>query len=200
MENRYVNRAKITESKFRELVKLFTLDLTATEVAKMSDLNRNTVNRYINEIRRRLAEYCEITSPVAQGSCCSAKVPKNNLRYLGILEKDATICVRPLPNIKEDALNTASCPIDTTPDLIVDLKEDRRVWRKSRRQLRAEHRSKLNYIDGFLSFSNKRMEKFKGIHNQTYFLHIKESEFRYNNEEDKLYQLILKIVRNKPLF
>ena len=66
--------------------------------------------------------------------------------------------------------------------------------------MQKKERSKLSRIDGFLGYTQSRMEKFKGIHNQTYFLHLKESEFRYNNDKDKLYKLILKIIRKNPLF
>jgi len=45
MKNKYVNRSKISEAKFRQVVKLFALDLTATQTAELTGLNRNTVNR-----------------------------------------------------------------------------------------------------------------------------------------------------------
>ena len=201
MDNKYVNRSKISESKFRELVKLFALDLTATQMAKLSGLNRNTVNRYVNEIRKRLAEYCEITSPVVQGACCSMEVHRDEFRYLGIVEKDGTICVRPLTNKDGEGSDfELKCQANTVLDLIIDLENDNYLWREDRSRLQKNERSKLSRIDGFLGYAKTRMEKFKGIHNQTYFLHLKESEFRYNNEKDKLYHLILKIVRNNPLF
>lgn len=199
MNNKYVNRAKISEAKFRELVRLFALDLTATQMAELTGLNRNTVNRYVNEIRKKLATYCEITSPVTYKPCCSMEVPKDELRYLGILEKNGTICVRPMLKL-DNAERTFNCTGNAEPDLIVDLTKDRHIWKKSRKQMKQKRRSKLSRIDGFLGYTKSRMEKFKGIHNQTYFLHLKESEFRYNNDKDKLYHLILKIVRNDPLF
>ena len=61
--NRYASRSKITEAKFRQLVKLFALDLDASQIAQISNLNRNTVNRYLAEIRKRIAEYCQSLSP-----------------------------------------------------------------------------------------------------------------------------------------
>ncbi len=63
MKNKYANRSKISEAKFRELVRLFSLNLDATQIAELSGLNRNTINRFLKAIRIRMAEYCEKESP-----------------------------------------------------------------------------------------------------------------------------------------
>jgi transposase-like protein len=64
MRNKYVRRSHISEKKFRQLVKLFSLDLDAIQISELSHLNRNTVNRYLKIIRTRIAELCEIESPL----------------------------------------------------------------------------------------------------------------------------------------
>ena len=56
-KNKYAINAKITEAKIRQIVKLFVVDLDASQIAKITSLNRNTVNRYIKAIRERIA--CE---------------------------------------------------------------------------------------------------------------------------------------------
>ena len=63
MKNRYAIHARISERQFRQIVRLFALDLDATQIAALSGLNRNTVNRYLRGIRERIAEYCESQSP-----------------------------------------------------------------------------------------------------------------------------------------
>jgi len=63
MKNRYAIRARISEHQFRQIVRLFALDLDATQIAALSGLNRNTINRYLRGIRERIAEYCESQSP-----------------------------------------------------------------------------------------------------------------------------------------
>lgn len=60
--------------------------------------------------------------------------------------------------------------------------------------------AKLNRIKSFWGGSKSRLLKFKGLHNSTLILHIKECEFRYNNREKNLYDLLLRIFRNDPLF
>jgi transposase-like protein len=63
--NKYLHRSRISEKKFRQLLKLFSLDLSAVQISELTHLNRNTVNRYLQLLRVRIAEYCEIQSPIS---------------------------------------------------------------------------------------------------------------------------------------
>ncbi len=58
-------RAQISRSKFRQILRLFALDLTASQIAVLSNLNRNTVNRYLKLTRSLIADFCEQKSPFA---------------------------------------------------------------------------------------------------------------------------------------
>ena len=63
-KNKYSYRSKISEAKIRQIVRLFAVDLDASQIAAVSGLNRNTVNRYLSAFRERIARYCEAESPV----------------------------------------------------------------------------------------------------------------------------------------
>ena len=65
MKNKYAYRSRISEAKIRQIVKLFTVDLNASQIAEVVGLNRNTINRYLAAIRERIARYCEAESPVS---------------------------------------------------------------------------------------------------------------------------------------
>jgi len=56
-------RARISKVKFRQILRSFALDLTATQIAALTNLNRNTVNRYLTLIRQSIAGFCEHESP-----------------------------------------------------------------------------------------------------------------------------------------
>ena len=193
MGNKYVNRSRISEAKFRELVKLFVLDLTATQMAELSGLNRNTVNRYLRGIRQRIADYCEASFPFPLGSGFT-ETEELTQKCVGILEREGRICTVLFERkAAMDNINSNG-PLALHIDLIIDVEESERIWSPQ------NNKSKKKSVDGFWGYLKTRLEKFKGIHSQTYFLHLKESEFRFNKDKDELYQLILKIVRNKPLF
>ena len=49
--------------KFRQILKYFSLDIEATKIAQLTGLNRNTVNKYLLLIRKRMTEECELESP-----------------------------------------------------------------------------------------------------------------------------------------
>ena len=63
MKNKYIKRSKISEVKFREIVRYFSLDIDAQTVAILTGLNRNSINRYFHLIRNRIAEFYEQRSP-----------------------------------------------------------------------------------------------------------------------------------------
>ncbi|GAA4394126.1 hypothetical protein GCM10023186_46340 [Hymenobacter koreensis] len=58
--NRYYNRAKISEAKFRYVLRLFSLDLTASDAARLSGLSVRTVNALYLRLRRRLQSWCPV--------------------------------------------------------------------------------------------------------------------------------------------
>ena len=64
LKNKYAKRAKISEAKFRLLIRYFVHDIEANTIASLTHLNRNTINRYLTLIRKRIAEFCEQQSPV----------------------------------------------------------------------------------------------------------------------------------------
>ncbi len=65
MKNKYVYRSRISEKKFREIVKLFSLDLEAYKTANITGLSRNTINKYYKAFRERISQICEQNSPLS---------------------------------------------------------------------------------------------------------------------------------------
>ena len=63
LKNRYIRSSKLSETKFRTLVKLFAADLTAVQIAQLGNINRNTANRYLRLIRTRILEFTEEQRP-----------------------------------------------------------------------------------------------------------------------------------------
>jgi uncharacterized hydantoinase/oxoprolinase family protein len=59
MLNKYLRRSHISEGKFREIIRLFSADLDATQIAEVAKLNRNTINAILSKIRARIASLAE---------------------------------------------------------------------------------------------------------------------------------------------
>jgi hypothetical protein len=50
------------------------------------------------------------------------------------------------------------------------------------------------------SFAKRRLVKFQGIPQLTFYLHLKECEFRFNYRNQNLYVILLKMIRENSLF
>lgn len=62
LKNRYKN-SKISEARFRRLLKAFTLDFSASDVARLIGISVRSVNTIYLCICHCIAEYCEAQSP-----------------------------------------------------------------------------------------------------------------------------------------
>jgi transposase len=62
IKNKYYNRSRISEAKFREIIKYFALDLNATQITTLTNLNRNTINKVLYLIRQRILLITQLQS------------------------------------------------------------------------------------------------------------------------------------------
>src|SRR6056297_402154 len=196
MNNKYVNRAKISEAKFRELVRFFSIDLTAIQIAKLTGLNRNTVNRYLTEIRRKIVRFTEATSPLITRKISEEESPDGNQFVILIREQDGRVYTALCDRSDRSALKE----IENRYDLIIDMDTGKHLYKSGNKLHPESSRRKLNRIESFWGNAKSRLSKFKGMHSSTFRYHLKECEFRYNNRNEDLYQMLLKILRNDPLF
>ena len=59
MKNKYIIRSRISEKKFREILKYFCMDLEAVKIAEICKISRNSINKIVKEIRKLMAGECE---------------------------------------------------------------------------------------------------------------------------------------------
>ena len=59
MKNKYIYRSRISEKKFREILKYFSLDLEAIKIAEICKISRNSTNKILKEIRILMSKECE---------------------------------------------------------------------------------------------------------------------------------------------
>ncbi|SRR6056297_523501 len=197
MNNKYVNRSKISEKKFREIVRFFSLDLTAIQIAELTGLNRNTINRYLTEIRRKIAHFSESTSPLPLRVYSIEETIKIDECYILLKEYESKIYTAIAETGNTGDLKTQ---YQHHFDLMIDVKTGKHLFLRKKESKSESSRKVLNRIESFWGNAKSRLSKFKGIHSSTYKYHLKECEFRYNYRQDNLYQLLLKILRNDPLF
>jgi len=224
LKNRYANRSKISEKKIRQIVKLFSLDLDASQIADLTALNRNTINRYLSEIRARISDYCNNQSPFSgeielDESYFGARRVKGKRGrgasgktiVFGIFKRKGKVYTEIVPDCRRSTLQAVIRGRVSLESVIhtdgwrgynglVDLgyKKHFRVHHGKSEFVRGK--AHINGIESFWGNAKTRLARFRGIHKKTFLLHLKECEFRFNHRDENLYPLILEILRKKPLF
>jgi len=223
MRNRYVKVAKISEAKFRALVKVFALDIPALTASGLLGLNRNTVQRYYDLLRYRILELAveealPFTGEVEvdesyfgprrvrgkRGRGARGKTP-----VIGRLKRGGKVftavvknCSKQelMPVIKGQVLSEATVFTDgwkADDGLVFGGYRHHRVHHHENEFARGKNH--VNGIESFWSFTKLRLAKLRGIRPESFLLHLKESEWRFNHRHDNLYLLLLKNIRLNPL-
>jgi len=71
MKNKFLKGAHLSERKFKEILKLFSEDLTATQIANISGVSRVTINSYLKKLRLQIVKYCESLQPESTPSAAT---------------------------------------------------------------------------------------------------------------------------------
>ena len=224
VRNRYANRSKISEHKFRQIIRYFAVDLDASQITKLVALNRNSVNRYLRAVRERIAEFCETQSPfsgeieVDESFFGARRIKGKRGRgasgktiVFGILKRNGKVYTEIVPDCSKATLQGVIRGRVTLDSVIysdgwrgynglVDVGYGKHFRIDHGRNEFAKGSTHVNGIEGFWGFSKTRLSRFRGMSKSTFYLHLKECEFRFNYRDQDLYQLLIKMIKNQPLF
>ncbi len=228
MKNRYFARSRISEAKFREIIKLFASDLTTQQISELTKLNRKTIGNILKKVRSKIVEQCEQESLFdsgeieldesyfgarrvrglrgrgARGKTIVFGLKKRNGKvYTQIIKNCSKNEILPLIRAKISKESTVYTDGFRTYDGLVDMgyKKHYRVHHGKNEFSKAEGKVKnhINGIENFWGLAKVRLSKFRGMHKNTFYLHLKECEFRFNHRNEDLYRLILSMLRRNPL-
>ena len=59
MKNKYIVRSRISEKKFREILKYFTEDIEASKISNLTKITEATLCKIFREIRALMSKECE---------------------------------------------------------------------------------------------------------------------------------------------
>lgn len=224
MINKYIFRSRISEKKFREIIMLFSLDIEAIKIAQLTGVSRRSITKILKAVRERIAEFSERESPFEKGeieideSYFGARRVRGrrgrgafgkNIVF-GLIKRGGKVYTQVvrncsaselLPIIKERISKNSVVYTDSfkTYDGLVNFGYRRHHRVRHGENEFAAGRNHINGIENFWAIAKTRLGKFRGIHKSTFYLHLKESEFRFNYRKHDLYSLMLKIIRNRPL-
>ena len=222
--NKYAKRSRISEYIFRHIVKCFALDLDATRTSKLCNVTRNTVNRHFNLLRERIAGLCEDSSPLdgtveADESYFGPKRVRGKrgrgaggkTKVFGILKRgDGKVYTEIIPDCSRKtllAIITGKVDVESiintdgwrAYDGLVDIGYNKHYRVIHSKDEFARGTSHINGIESFWSFAKRRLQKFQGVNRNKFYLHLKETEYRFNLRKSNLYAILLKEFRERPL-
>src|SRR5919199_3009528 len=222
--NRYYRCSKISERKFLRVLRHFALDLTASRTAQLTGLTRKSVTTIFLRIRERIAEECERASPFSQ---CEVEVDESYFGarrvrgkrgrgasgktiVFGIFKRNGCVYTEIVPDCRKRTLQ-AIIRGRVAPKAVIHSDGwrgyDGLVDVGYSKHFRVEHganefargSSHINGIESFWSFAKRRLQQFNGVPARTFYLHLKECEWRFNNRSKNLYRELLKLLRQYPL-
>ena len=224
MKNKYIIRSRISEKKFREIVRLFCLDIEAKQTAEITGISRPSVNKLFDKIRERISQNCELHSPLGKGEIeldesyfgakrvrgIRGRGAKGKIPVFGMLKRDGKVYTQVIRNcsmaeivpiIEANADKEAIIYTDgfKTYDGLADYGYKKHYRIKHGQNEFAKGHNHINGIENFWGLCKVRLSKFRGIHKHKFYLHLKECEFRYNFREKNMYLYLLDVIKNNPL-
>lgn len=144
-KNRSCRHSKISEAKFRHLLRPFAMDLTATDAAQPCGLSVRSVNALYQRICVRLARQCAAQSP-----------------FSGELEAD------------ESTFGPQRIRGKRGCDGLVDLGLDKHFRLNHGSNEFVKGCRQVNGIESFWSHAKHRLAQFHGVRRDKFALHLKE--------------------------
>lgn len=226
-KNRYLFRARISERKFRDLLRLFSADITTDRAAALTGLNHKTAAALFTLWRLRMAELARRDCPFRgvveldeshfgptrtrghKGRGNPRKMP-----VFGILERGGRVHCQIVRNCTKSTLLaiiegrvalSAEVATDafTSYDGLVEAGFARhhrinRYYARDRAVF-AENGVHINGIESFWSYAKRRHAKFNSLRKTSFATFLEETEFRFNNRNNDLYKILLRSCRMNPL-
>ena len=206
--------SKLYTYKIWKIFYYFFEDFTATQTAKIMNINRNTVNLWYNRFREAIVRWSIEESrqfwefEVDESYFWARRVRGKRGRWaagktpvFGLLKREWRVYVTIVPDCSKESLmpiiqgkvlegsTIHSDGWTGYTSLIVNGYDHYRVFHSHNEF--ARWKSHVNWIEAFWSFAKRRMTKLNWIRSDKFHLHLKECEFRYNY---KNYELAKSIV------
>ena len=225
MRNKYVVGTHISERKFRDVVKFFCDDYIAAKTAEFTGISRPTINKYYNEFRKVIAELCDepekaalcVTQELKRHSLFRSKLKTvlgwggtSDISILGLLKNDGTVYTQitdmcAVPSWASEIVQVLYEEGDMISESYEEFKREvMSHWERQRNRIQNCDsyrcgKEAVKEIESFWQLCRVRLARFRGLKKDSYYLHIKECEFRYNMRNADMYQALLKAMRERPI-
>jgi len=214
---------KLSKYYKKKIIKCFSLELTATQTAKLLKINRNTINRYYRIIRECIAAYedhlihqfageIELDESYFGGRHKGniGRSTKSKIPVFGILKRNGFVYTQIVPDVSARTLKTIIKQRVRNGSIIYSdsWKSYNGLVFYGYEHIRISHdkelvdnkKNHINGIESFWSYVKNKLSKYYGIRHEYFYLYLKEFEFRFNNKNKNIEQLLIKIVSKNKHF
>jgi len=205
----------LTKYRREKILMHFCEDIPASKTSRLTGINRNTVNRYYNHYREhilswqyeevmRLSGEIEVDESYfgarrvrgKRGRGAAGKTP-----VFGLLKRGGKVFVTVVASVSRAALmpiiegkvlegsTIYSDGWKAYDGLILNGYDHYRVFHSKNEFARGK--SHINGIEAFWSFAKRRLAQFNGIKEDKFILHLAECQFRYNNRNKNLRNVLV---------
>ena len=198
------------------------MDLCTTQTSQLTGISRRTISDIYQKLRIRIYDLTQKERMFSgevevdesyfgarrvrgkRGRGAKGKVP-----VIGLLKREGKVftkivkkCTKAelMPIIKGKILEESTVYTDgwkSYDSLVLNGYKHYRVYHSKNEFARGK--SHVNGIESFWSFAKRMMAKFNGVPKRKFILHLKESEWRWNHRDDKMYEILMKDLRENPL-
>ena len=211
-----LSKLRIPLNKTLMLIKMFELLISARKTSQELKIAYKTTLKGYELFRKAILKEIESNQPLFKGEIEADEAyfggkrkgnrgrgSLNKQIVFGILERDGKVSVDIVPDVTSSSLLKSTVKKVKRGSIIYTDK-----WKGydslmfcGYRHLKVDHskvfaRGKvyINGIEGFWSFAKERLIHYHGINPEKFILYIKEMEFRYNNRDKDLFDLILNLM------
>ena len=198
-----------------EILYYFYLEISARKTARELNLNYRLVHRRFMQFRRLIADYCNNETQKLNGELeldesyfggkrkgKRGRGANNKAIVFGILERKGRVHTVIVPDVSADTLmgaikeKTNKGSVFYTDDWksynSLEQYGKHNIIKHSQDEF-AKEKNHINGIEGFWSFAKERFHKYHGIKKNNYPLYLKEMEFRFNNRNESVFNLLFDI-------
>lgn len=210
--NTLLGKIKITYSKWLVVIKLFELSVSANEAMSQTGLSYKTILKAYDVLRRAIVMELAKTDKVLKGEIEADEAyfggkrkgkrgrgAKNKVIVFGMLERRGKVSLDILPNVKGETLMNATVAKAKKGSMVYTDQwkgYDALIFHGykhktvNHKKMFARGKVYINTVEGFWSFAKERMIKYHGVSRKKFILYIKEMEWRYNNRNRDLFELL----------
>lgn len=209
---RWINHGRLTCVQWLSLIKLFELEVSVLKMTEQIQLSYNTVYKAIQTIRYAILAHAEDAHNLLDGEIeldesyfggrrkgnrgrgAAGKVP-----VFGILERNGQVRVTAVKDVSASTLIGLTVKTVRRGSIIYTdkFRSYNSLMCCGYRHLKIDHNQRfssgkvyINGLEGFWSWAKERLIKHHGISKEKFPLYLKELEFRYNNRQNDIFELI----------